>query len=97
MRTGWLRWLAVIVVLLALAFLFFVLLSQRFAQAIINRFAPPVDMAQTRTSFESAIAEADIPTGPASFLRLVWRLRKGAGPEIERLATVVNRLRADLD
>jgi hypothetical protein len=93
---GWLRWLAVVVVLLVLAFLLFVFLSKRLAKAVVNRFAPPADIGDVRANFQTAIAEADVPTGPASFLRMVWRLRKGVGPEIERLTTVVNRLREGL-
>lgn len=42
--------------------------------------------------FSTAVEEADLPTGPASLLRLIWRLRKGVGPEIERLVGVVDDL-----
>ena len=92
---GWLRWLGVVVVLVALAFLAFVYVSKRLAKAMIGRFAPPADIDDVRANFDTAIAEADIPTGPASFLRMIWRLRKGVGPEIDRLAGVVNRLRGE--
>ena len=91
---GWLRALVVIVALLSLGLLVFVFLSKRLALGIINRFAPPVEIGDARVQFESAVAEADLPTGPASFLRLVWRLRKGVGPEVERLAGVVEQLRS---
>lgn len=94
---GWLRGLAVLVLLVCLAFLVFVYVSRRFAKAIINRFAPPVEMSQVRANFDAAVAEADLPTGPVSLLRLVWRLRKGVGPEVDRLLGVVSRLRDDLD
>ena len=94
---SWLRWLAVVVLLLTLGFLLLVFLSKRLAKAVINRFASPVDMAGARERFETAVAEADIPTGPTSLLRLVWRLRRGVGPEIDRLTAVVQKLRTDLD
>jgi hypothetical protein len=93
---GWLRWLAVVVVLLALAFVLFVFISKRLAKAMINRFASPADIGDVRANFDTAIAEAGIPTGPTSFLRMLWRLRKGVGPEIDRLTSVVNRLRREL-
>ena len=94
---GWVRWLAVLVVILTLAVIVFVFVTKRLARGVINRFAPPVAIGDARAQFETAVAEADIPTGPASFMRLVWRLRKGVGPEVERLTGVVNRLRSDLD
>jgi hypothetical protein len=93
---GWLRAFALIGLLLTLAFLVFVFVSKRIARAVIGRLAPPADISNARANFETAVAEADIPTGPTSLLRLVWRLRKGIGPEVERLAAVVNRMRADL-
>ena len=94
---GWLRWLAVLVVILTLVVILFVFVTKRLAKGVINRFAPPVDIGNARTQFETAVAEADIPTGPASFMRLVWRLRKGVGPEVERLTGVVNQLRSGID
>ena len=94
---GWLRWLLVFVLLVGLGLLAFVFLTKRLAMGLINRIGPPVDLADSREHFEVAIAEADIPTGPAGFLRLIWRLRKGVGPEIERLGEVVTRLKAQLD
>ncbi len=93
---GWLRGLSIVLLLLVLAFLAFVWLSRRLAKGVVNRIAPPLDLAETRARFESALAEADLPDGPVSFLRLVWRLRKGIGPEVERLAGVVQRLQSDL-
>ncbi len=92
---NWLRWLAVLVFLLALGFLLAVFISKRLAKATISRIAPPakIDAAQFATAYE----EADLPTGPMALLRLIWRLRKGVGPEIDRLAIVVNGLRSDLD
>lgn len=94
---GVVRWLAVFVLLVGLALVLFVFVSKRLAMGIINRLAPPVDLANARQGFDAAIAEADLPTGPVAFLRLMWRLRKGVGPEVERLGAVVTRLRTDLD
>lgn len=94
---GWLRWLAVVVVVVGLGFLFFVFVTKRLAGGLINRLAPPADLSDARQHFDAAIAEADIPTDPLGFLRMVWRLRKGVGPEIERLGAVVTRLRGRLD
>lgn len=96
MADGVFRWLAVAGALLFLALLLVVLATRRLAKGIINRFAPPIDIATSRQSFDSAVVAADLPTGPVALLRLVWRLRKGVGPEITRLAAVIDRLRSDL-
>ena len=90
---GWLRGLGVFVALLSLLFLAFVSVTKGLAKGIINRFAPPADVGDVRQQFSTAIDEADLPTGPAGFMRLIWRLRKGVGPEVERLAAVVGGLR----
>jgi hypothetical protein len=94
---GWLRWIAVLLLLVGLAFLVFVFVTKRIAMALINRMAPPADLANVRQHFDAAIEQADIPTGPVGFLRLMWRLRQGVGPEIERLGAVVARLQGQLD
>ena len=94
---GWLRWLAVLVVAVGLAALLFVFVTKRLAKGLINRLAPPADLSNARQGFDTAIVEADIPTDPLGFLRMIWRLRKGVGPEIERLGAVVTRLRGRLD
>jgi len=94
---GFFRWLALFVVVAALALVVFVFVSKRLATGIINRLAPPMDLANASQHFDSAVAEADIPTGPIGFLRLIWRLRNGVGPELERLGAVVTRLRSELD
>ncbi len=94
---GWLRWLLVFLLLIGLAALMFVYLTKRLAMGLINRIAPPVDLANSREHFQAAIDEADIPTSPAGFLRMIWRLRKGIGPEVERLGEVVTRLKSQLD
>lgn len=93
---SWIRWLVIFVLLLGLGLLTFVFITKRLAVGIINRLAPPVDLANARQTFDMAIAEADVPTGPIGLLRLVWRLRKGVGPEVERLGEVVTRLRGEL-
>jgi len=92
---SWLRWLALLFCLFALGFVLFVFITKRFATATISRIAPPVDIASARTQFDVAVAEADIPTGPVGFLRLMWRLRRGVGPEVDRLIAVVNQLRSE--
>ena len=94
---GWLRWLAVLVLVVGLAALVFVFVTKRLATALINRIAPPVDLADAWQHFDTAIAEADLPTGPVGFLRMIWRMRKGVGPEIDRLGAVVTRLKGELD
>ncbi len=94
---GWLRWLPLIVLIAGLAMLAFVFVTKRLAMAVIYRIARPADLATSREHFQTAIEEADIPTGPTGFLRLIWRLRKGVGPEVERLGAVVTRLKSELD
>ncbi len=89
---GWWRAPAVLFALMALLFLAFVSVTKGLAKGIINRFAPPADLGDVGQRFSVAVQEADLPTGPAAFMRLIWRLRKGVGPEVERLAAVVAEL-----
>lgn len=94
---GFFRWLAVFVVVVALAALLFIFVTKRLATGIINRVAPPADLGNAGAAFSNALAEAELPTGPVGFLNLIWRLRKGVGPEIERLGAVVAKLKSQLD
>lgn len=94
---GLIRWPAGFLALVALGVVAFVYLARRLALRIINRLAPPVGLAGSRQVFDTALAEADIPTGPVGFMRLIWRLRRGVGPEVARLGAVASRLKSDLD
>ena len=94
--SGFWRALAVVVLVLCLGGLVFVFLSRRMALGMVARIAPPTELSGVRGHFDAALAEADLPTGPAGFLRLIWRLRKGVGPEVERLGEVVARLQQEL-
>ncbi len=94
---GWLRWLTMLVLLAGLAALAIVFLAKRLATSLIGRLASPVDLADSRQYFNAAIAEADLPTGPIGLLRLIWRLRKGVGPEVKRLGEVISRLKSELE
>ena len=89
---GFWRGMAVVILLLSLLALLFVYVSRRFALVLVSRIAPPAELAGAREHFDAALTEADLPTGPVAFLRLIWRLRKGVGPEVERLGEVVGRL-----
>ena len=93
---GWLRWLIILVLLAGLAGLGFLFVSKRLALRLINRLAPPADLSSIRHKIDGAIAEANLPTGPVGFLKMIWRLRKGVGPEIERLGSVIARFKSDL-
>ena len=94
---GFFRWLAIFLLVAAVATLLFIFITKRLATGIINRLAPPADLGNAREAFASALAEAELPTGPIGFLSLIWRLRKGVGPEVERLGAVVAKLRSQLD
>lgn len=94
---GWWRALAIVLVLMGLAALGFVFLTKRVALVVVNRLGPPADLGGAREYFAAAIEEADVPTGPVGFLRLIWRLRRGVGPELERLGVVVSKLKGQLD
>lgn len=83
--------------MIALGALAFVFLSKRLALRLVARIAPPSELAEIGEHLDVAVAEADLPTGPMAFIRLVWRLRKGIGPEVERLGEVVARLEERLD
>ena len=69
---GFWRALAVLVLLVALLGLAFIFGTRRLALGLIGRIAPPAELAGARGHFDAAIAEADLPAGPAGFLRLVW-------------------------
>ena len=45
---------------------------------------------------ERAVEELDLPTGPVSVLRLLWRLRRGVDEEIERVREIGAELTARL-
>lgn len=91
------RGMSIALFVIGLIALAFVALSRWLALRLITRFAPPSRRADVGEHFDAAVAEADLPTGPMAFLRLVWRLRKGISPEVERLGAVVVRLQKRLD
>ena len=94
---SWLRWPILLVAFVVAAFIAVVWASKRFAVATISRIAPPMDITSARSRFDVALAEADLPTGPVPFLRMLWRLRKGVASEFDRLVEIVKHLSTGLD
>ena len=95
--SGWLRWLLVFVALVAVGIAIAAWVARKLAVRAIHRFAEPKDLAQHRSAISAAIDDADLPTGPIAVLGLLWRLRKGVGPEVDRVRAIVSRLKTQLD
>lgn len=94
---GVLRWLLVLLVLVALGVAAAAWLVRRVALATIRRFAEPRDVAGHRQAIDHAIDRADLPTGPLAVARTLWRLtRGGPGAEVDRLRKVLADLRTEL-
>lgn len=98
---GGLRIVLVILGLIALAVAAISVLLRRLVVAAIRRIGQPRRLDAHRAAIDRAIEQAELPTGPVSALKTAWRLRKGVGPEVDRLHGIVDRLttelRAELD
>lgn len=93
---GFMRGLGITLVLVGLIIVLIVGLVRTMALSAINRFATPTSIAEKREVIDQAMESADLPTGPISIVRFLYRLRKGVGPELRRLDTVMHDLRDDL-
>lgn len=89
---GWWRALGLIVLGLGLFVAVGVWVVQRLAKFAITRFAEPKSLAGQRDEIRGAIDEMDLPTSPLAIVRFLGRIRKGAGPEIARINSVIGRL-----
>ncbi len=93
---GFVRGLGITLVLVGLIIVLLVLLVRTMALAAINKFATPTSLAEKRDVIDRAMDRANLPTGPIAIVRFLVRLRKGVGPEVSRLDTVLDDLREEL-
>ncbi len=95
--SGWWRAPGVILLLVGLAVFLVVWLVQRAAKFAIARFATPQSLAGRQEEIQVAIDEMDLPTSPIAIVRFLGRIRKGPGPELDRIEAVVGRLTSKLE
>ena len=95
---GW-RWLAVAGFVLAVAATVTIWLVGTFALLLVRRVvsADQRDLSGAGDAVDQAVDELDLPTGPVSALRLLWRLRRGVGEEVDRVRDIGEELIARLD
>lgn len=93
---GFGRGLGITMVLVGLIIILIVGLVRALALGTIRKFATPHSIAEKRDEIDSAMEKADLPTGPVSVIRFLYRLRKGVGPEVARLDTIMEDLRDEL-
>jgi hypothetical protein len=89
---GWTRWLVTPVAVLCIAGFFLLFVARRMLLAATARIAPPGDLRHLGGAADVALAEADLPSSPLAAARMVWRLRRGVGPELARLRAVLDAL-----
>lgn len=93
---GFIRGLGVTLALLGLIVILLVALIRALALGTIRKFATPHSIAEKRAEIDAAMEKADLPTGPISVIRFLYRLRRGVGPEVARLDTIMDDLRDEL-
>ena len=95
---GW-RWLAVAAFVLAALATMTIWLVGTFALLLVRRVvsADQRDLSGAGDAVDQAVDELDLPTGPVSALRLLWRLRRGVGEEVDRVRDIGEELIARLD
>lgn len=93
---GFFRGLGVTMVLVGLIIILVVALIRALALGTIRKFAVPHSIAEKREEIEIATEKADLPTGPLSVIRFLFRLRKGVGSEVARLDTILEDLRDEM-
>ncbi len=91
------RVLCVLVLLLAAGAALLTVVARRIIVGLLDRGIDTTDLADRRAALDDAVEELDIPAGPVSLLRFAWRLRRGAGAEVDRVAAIARRLQDDLD
>lgn len=93
---GEVRGLGITMVLVGLIAALTVGLVRLVALKTINDFARPTSIAEKREVIDRASESADLPRGPISITRFLVRVRRGVGPDVERLETVLDDLRNEL-
>jgi len=90
------RGLAITIALLGLIAFLTIALIRTVALTTIRKFATPQSIAEKREEIDRAMDRADLPTGPLSVIRFIYRLRRGVGTEVERLDVIIDDLREEL-
>lgn len=93
---GFFRGLGITMVLVGLIVILAVALIRALALGTIRKFAMPHSIAEKREEIDIATEKADLPTGPLSVIRFLYRLRKGVGTEVERLDKIIDDLRDEM-
>lgn len=93
---GFMRGLGITLVLLGLIVVLVNALIRTMALGTIRGFATPTSIVEKRAVIDHTMEQADLPTGPISVVRFLYRLRKGVTSEQRRLDTVMDDLRDDL-
>ncbi len=93
---GAVRAIGVLVLLVGVVIALAVVTLRAAARAAIRRFAQPSSIAAHEADIAAAVDRADLPTGPLSIIRFLWRLRRGVGSEVERVRDVVADLGTEL-
>lgn len=93
---GFFRGLGITMVLVGLIVILTVALIRALALGTIRKFAMPHSIAEKREEIDFATEKADLPTGPLSVIRFLYRLRKGVGTEVERLDKIIDDLRDEM-
>lgn len=93
---GFVRGLGITMVLVGLIIILLVALVRALALGTIRKFATPQSIAEKRDEIEVAMDKADLPTGPVTVIRFLYRLRKGVGTEVQRLDKIMDDLRDEL-
>ena len=95
--SGILRGLAIFVLLCALGLVAATVMLAWLAAKAVRRIGGPQSLEAHRTTLAAALDRAALPTGPVAALKFAWRLRKGAGAEVDRLRAIVADVSDQLD
>lgn len=95
---GW-RWLAAVLFVAALVATLATFVVGTMALVLVRRVVSTEqrDLSDAGDAVDRAVEELDLPTGPVSALRLLWRLRKGVGEEVDRVTEIGQELIERLD
>ena len=93
---GFMRGLGITFVLVGLIIVLVNALIRTMALSAIGGFATPTSIVEKRAVINRTMEQADLPTGPISVIRFLYRLRNGVTSEQRRLERVMDDLRDDL-
>ena len=91
------RVVCILVLVAALGAALLIVAARRVVVGLLDRGIDTTSLADKRAALDDAIEELDVPAGPISLMRFAWRLRRGVGAEVDRVADLARRLQRDLD